>query len=263
MDRIRELHLLVDGREIAQNTRMRLRGRSTMTLRPDVWELTVIGITDQTIAAIENAELIEVEGNDLSLLCRGQVEEVYTHSENGKIETTVMISDGMDFWLSTVNLAMAGGNSVKDTIRYLVSRCTAPVPITAMQSKDATFSRGQAFHGRTAGYVATLAKSVKARAFFTRGNLAIMTMNIANDTVLLSEDDISGIVSRANGACIVKLAEMRGFPIGQLVQLPNDAEKYRLLCQSIDADSYQGVWQTELIMVEEKKIATGDDWGGG
>ena len=263
MGELRDLSLYADGVQIAEGSRMRLKGRMTMSLRPDLWELNVHQIPDDALAALYDAKKIAVRGQEGSLLAMGQVEEIYTHDEDGKYIATVLIADGTDFWTSTVSVSLAGKNSVLDAVRMLAVRCSCPVPVVHIYAKDMSLFRGQTFHGRTAGYISDLAKSLDARAYFTRGGLYLVTRGVASSEIVLSEDDIIGGVSEADGACFVRLAKMQGYDIGHIVRLPGRAAKYRLLCQTVEADNYQGAWRTELILINEDRIETGDDWGGG
>ena len=241
---------------------MKLRGRSTMSLRPDLWELEIFTPPSDILDRVQDAEIV-VEGEDGSTLGRGRAEEVYMHEEDGKDLVTVLFSDGMDFWLSTSAFSLSKRNTVGDCFRGLASKGSCPTPIASMEIRDVSFLRGQTFYGRTAGFVSVLAKSVGARAYYTRGALNIAGKGIASDIIRLAEGDLLNGVSDANGAYIVQLSRMIGYPVGQLVALPNSAPVYRLLCQSVDADNYQGSWKTELILVDEAQILSLNDWSGG
>lgn len=264
MEELRSMAIFADGVQVAQEHRMHLRGRSTMSLRPDLWELQIHNASSRALAAIYDAEELLVEGEEMSAVCRGRIEEIYPHTEDGKDITTVIISDGAAFWDATVSLSLAKNNSVHDAIRAVASRCTRPVPVHKIQAKNVVLPRGQVFHGRAADCIASLAKSVSARAFFVRGSLHVMGKCSSSETISLHREDLLSNVMEANGAYIARLASLKGYSIGQTVYFPDySAAKYRLLCQSVDADNYEGVWKTELIMVDESKILTGDDWGGG
>ena len=263
MDELRSLSVLADGSPIAENRRIRLRGRTVMGLRPDAWEVDVYFLSEEDAATLHEAKDVSVLGEDDSLLASGRVEETFTHLEDGKLITTIMVTKGMDFWRSTVSISVAKGNTVQDTIQTLCRNGSCPVSVAAMQAKNATFFRGQTFHGRTADYVATLAKSIDARAYYVRGGLYIMSRNAATDSITLEEEDTAMGVARLDGAAVARLTKMRGYTIGAWIMLPGEATRYRLLCQSVDADNYKGSWRTELILVNEDRIETPDDWGGG
>lgn len=264
MEELREMSLFADGVRIAEDSRMRIRGRATMSLRPDLWELNIFSPPSDALAAIHDAKQLMVEGEEMSTIACGQIEEIYTHQEGDKNITTVILSDGMDFWSSTVSVALAKGNTVYETIRTLVAKCTAPAPIVSLQASDAYFFRGQTFHGKTVNYISDLAKSIQARAFFVRGGLHFAVKGAGTEKIVLRESDLMNDISEANGAYVVQLAGMKGYPIGQIVEFRElTASRFRLLCQSIEADNYEGPWKSELIMVDESKVKSGDDWGGG
>ena len=82
--------------------------------------------------------------------------------------------------------------------------------------------------------------------------------------ITLTEDDLVNGLSEANGAYIARLSALHGHSIGQLVEFPTlTASRFRLLCQSVDADNYSGPWITELVMLDESQVALDEDWGGG
>ena len=234
-----------------------------MSLRPDTWEIDIYFLTEEDDAILDAAATLTVVGEDDSVLASGKIEEVYTHIDGGKEITSVMIVDGMAFWSSTVSFSLAKGNSIQDAIKAVARNCSAPADIATIQAVDKKLLRGQAFHGKTVGYISTLAKSINARAYFVRNGLYVVGKNVATDTIELDVDDLSLGVARSEGAVIIRLRMMRGYPVGILVTMPGESSKYRLLCQSVHADNRRGAWRTELILVNEDEILTEDDWGGG
>lgn len=263
MDNVRQLKLLVNGNHIAKENRIRFRGKTAMTLRPDMWQVDIFNLKATGRGALQTADRMTVCGTDDSMLADGKIQEIYSHTDDGQRITTIILADGMDFWSSTVSFGLGGKNTAHETIRTLVARCSSPVAIVDIQADNVRFQRGQAFHGRTVNYLDALAKSLQARAYYTRNALHIAAKDIANTVIDLTKDGLILSRSESDGLCIARISEMRGYSVGQLVQLPETAVKYRLLSQSFFADTQDGLWQTELVMVNENKILYGEEWGGG
>ena len=236
-----------------------------MALMPDLFELDVYNFPNRDLNTLRNAKVIAVCGDGMSSLCEGKLEEIYTHIDSGKSITTILISDGMDFWKSSISLSIAGGNSVESTIRKIVASCTNPAKIVSYIAQDMRLIRGQVFHGRAADYVSTLAKSVGARAFMVRNGISIVRRGAYSMSVNLSEDDMPDGVSEANGAFIVRLRDIVAYPVGQMAIIENRRAQYRIICQSFECDTQQGAWTTSLILVDEEHMleTDGNEWGGG
>ena len=262
MEELREMSVYVDGKKIAKELHIKLKGRATMCLRPDYWILDIYSLSGYEDFLIRNAKEIWVCGHGGSELCRGNVEDLYVYYEGIKHITRVTICDGGNFWESSVSLSMASGTRMGQAIRTMIARCSYPVKIASYQADEAIFFRGQVFHGRTVSYLADMAKSVSARVFLTRGAIAVFGKGKTASVVKLKSDGGLVETSNTNKAVIARLSVIQGFAIGQLVELPDDSKRYRLICQSIDVDNKEGAWKTELLMVDEEQMSD-DDWGGG
>lgn len=262
MEELRELSVHVDGVQIAKGLRMTLKGRSTMCLRPDYWILNIYNLSGFAEHQVRNAKEIIVCGLGKSELCRGSVEDIYRHSEGVKDITTIAICDGGKFWDSSISISLASGNKISQTVRTIISRCSSPIKMVSYQANDGLLSRGQVFHGKTVKYVSDLAKSVFARAFLTRGAIGIFGKGKAASVIRIKPESGLLEISRTNNAVIARMGVVQGFAVGQLVEIPEDAKRYRLICQSIDADNHDGVWQTELLMADESQM-TDEEWSGG
>lgn len=259
---IRQLSAFVDEVQIAIDQRIRLKGRGTISLKPDLWLVDIFELGRDDYDRLQDGKEIKIVGEDDSVLCEGKIDEVYVHTDDGKEITTITVADGIDFWESFINLSFGGGNDVDKTIRYIVSRCSAPVKISNIIAKKQVIVRGQVFQGRTVNYVRDLAKSVNARAFLTRNSLSILDHRVQSATIDMTSGDEIASMAYSNGVVVARLTLMKGYQIGQLVLLPDTISKYRLICQSVDADNFKGNWQTELIMLDDDMI-TDSDWSGG
>ena len=236
-----------------------------MSLMPDLFMLDVYNFPNTDMNRLRNAKTVAVCGEGMSSLCEGKVEEIYTHIDSGKNMTTVIISDGMDFWKSVISISIAKGNSVESTIRKIVADCSRPVSIVAYLADDIKMIRGQAFHGRTADYIGALAKSVGARAFIVRNGMSVVKRGAHSMSIHLTEDDMPNGASETNGAFIVRLRHVVAYPVGQMAIIENRRASYRIISQTFEADTQQGAWTTSLILVDEEHMSEmdGNEWGGG
>lgn len=261
----RILRSYADGERIADGMRMSFRGRQNMSIRPDFFELNIYNLSGADFAILNKAKEITVKGPNGSSLCTGKIEEIYRHVDSGKEITTVFISDGLDFWGAMISLSVAKGNRTEGVIRRIVNGCTSPIGIASYLAREAVSLRGQAFYGRAADYVATLAQSVGARAFVVRNTLNIVEKGRYSMSVSINEADMPDGISEANGAYIVRLREPVAYPVGQMAKIGNRAAEYRIISQTFEADTQQGAWTTSLILIDEEKMSErdGNEWGGG
>lgn len=259
---LRQLGVYVDGERIAEDLRIRLKGRATISLKPDLWVVDIFELSREHYDMLQDGKEIQVTGEDDSVLCQGTIDEVYVHTEDGKEITSVSVADGINFWESFVNLSLGPGNDIDKTIRYIVSRCSSPVKITNIISKNQVLVRGQVFQGRTVQYVQDLAKSINARAFLNRNSLSILNRRVQSTVIDMQTGDEIASMAYSNGMVVARLTVMKGYQIGQMVLLPDTISKFRLICQSVEADNLKGSWQTDLILLDDDMI-TDSDWSGG
>ena len=259
---LRRLSVFIDGVQIADGLRIRLKGRATISLKPDLWVADIFELTQEDYDRLQDGNEIQITGEDDSVLCQGKIDEVYVHTEEDKEITSVTVADGIDFWESVVSLSLGGGNDAEKTIRYIVSRSSSPVKISNIIAKNQTLVRGQVFQGRTVNYVRDLSKSINARAFITRNSLSVLDHRVPSTVIDMTSGDEIASAAYSNGVIVVRLTVMKGYQIGQIVLLPDTISKYRLICQSVDADNLKGSWQTELILLDDDMI-TDSDWSGG
>lgn len=262
LDELRKLYVYADGTRIAEDCRVRVRGRSTMSLIPDIWEIDLFNITPESMAYLKTSERITARGEDDSALVYGEIDEVYTHAEEANDVTTVVVTDGASFWESVISLSIASGNEIESTIRAIVSRCSSPIQIVSFRARSTKLLRGQTFMGRAAEYVRILSRSIGARAYIVKNALGIVQKGASTTVVDITDDDLPEGVSEANGAFVLRMEKMIGYPVGQLMTINGSTTKYRIVVQSVDLDNFGGSWRNELIVVDEGKILDGE-WGGG
>ncbi len=251
----RPLILKADGNRIAADLRIRIRGRSNMTLLPDLFVIDVYNLTDEDSATISESKTISALDETDALLCYGEIEDVYTHPEETNTITTLVIADGSSFSQMRISKTVGSGSRVRDAFFHILGNAVNG----SYLSSDLRLPRGQVFSGRLLDCVSVLAKTVNARAFLTHGAVFVVEKGRSESVLELTEDDIIDDPSSAEGTIIVK-AKVRGYSVGTILKFRSHA--YRLASQSFDADNQKGLWRTELTLVDEDSLSAYGMEGG-
>ena len=254
---LRPLTVYADDEIIGKNCRKRLKGKTTMSLLPDFYLLDINGLPDTEMAALRYASRVKVVGEDDSIVCTGIVEDIYVHYSDTNEITTVSISDGTSLWDQACNVSIAKGAGVQTTMQTILGS----IPIASFMANDTRFLRGQALVGKTAEIISALARSIGARAFFTQSQVHVVSNGKTSSILQLTEEEVISETALATGIYAVK-TKVKGYPVGLLTTLANDERQLRLVSQSIDADSWEGVWTSELLMVDEATFGTDGMEGG-
>ena len=253
----RPMSVYVDDELIGENCRKRLQGKATINLLPDFHLLDINGLNEKDTAKLKNATMIKVVGEDDSVLCSGEIEDLYVHySETNEI-STVCISDGKQFWDKAANMTLAKGLSVRTTIMSVLG----DIPLGSFLADDKRFTRGQTMVGRVPYIVSTLAKSLGARAYYTQSQVHVVSIGKASSVLDLNEKEIISETAIATGVYAVK-TKVKGYPVGLMTRLGEDKRQFRLASQSINADNWDGVWDSELLLIDESFMSA-DGLGGG
>lgn len=247
MDEFRPLKLRVGNTDIATNQRIRVKGSHNMTLLPDFFMIDVFNMTDVDLAIVKDGGQITIIGKDDFMLCRGEVDDMYTHMEGVNLITTISILDGKKFYETNIRESIGAGASVRTTFNSIMRNAS----IGSFCATDKRIFRGQTFSGRLADSISMLARSVGARAFITMGAVHIVAKGMASEIVNINDFDIIEDADFAKGTRIIK-TEVKGYPVGALVNVEN--RQYRLVSQKIDADNYRGQWDSHLVLVDEKEV---------
>ena len=252
----RPLRVFVGNEEIAKDNRIVTKGRSSMTLLPDFYTVDMYNITDTDTAKLARAKTMYIYvGEELTLICTGTIEGIYSHEEGGNEVTSVSLSDGIEMWTAKTNIAIGRGSSVKDAMK----RITAGFKLAPYFSGNARFPRGQAFSGGIIDPINILSKSVNARAFITNGTLYVIDKGQIINHFVLREDDLVIEPRYVGNVCIVKTL-VSGYTSGAVVDFNNI--QYRIIARAISVDNMEGDWDTEMVLFNESKI-TKEEMGGG
>lgn len=249
----RPLTVFVDGKQIADGNRIRVQGRSNMTLLPDFFTIDLYNISDNDEYNLKNGKMIWACGEDNGMLCYGEIDDIYTHIEEGNEIISVGVSDGQTFWDTNVEKTIKAGVRLKETIVAVLKGAV----IGSYLAENPRLVRGQVFHGKLPYIVKNIASGVNARAFYSHGAVHVVTKGKALDTVKISDDEIISNPRIAKGIRMYSV-DVRGYPVGAMVKV--ESGTYRLVSQSIDADNFIGKWETVIILVDESMVENVGGW---
>lgn len=255
LNELRPLRAYCGDKEVFEDCRIRVRGRSNMTLLPDYFLIEVYNADATDISIIQLNRKMKFQTKNMALLCSGEVEDVYIKWEGTNKIYAISISDGQTFWEKKVIKSVGPGVSFSRTIREILSGAT----MGSYLARDERFVRPQTFCGRLADYIADIARGVGARAFVSNNVLHVVEKGRAEVIVSIREEDVIMDPSYASGVCIVK-TPVRSWPVGVLVDFRGN--RYRLVSQEVNADNSQGTWETEITLVDERYIDS-DGMDGG
>ena len=183
MNQDRSLTVLADGVSAADGCHMRLRGKTTLSLYPDLFLLNIWYLSDDGFYALGNAADLQVyHGSEL--IAFGEIAEVNRREVAEGELTTVSFGPGLSFWESFVSLSVPAGRSASETVRRILAACFptgrsaastgTALPLLNWPGTDPVFIRGQAFHGRAADAVAVVLSAIGARAVLVPAGLQII-----------------------------------------------------------------------------------------
>lgn len=264
-DELRELSIMADNTLLAANSRIHLTGKSTMTCLPDLWQVEIYNLQPEDLAAIRRAEKIAVIGKRNSVLCEGKPMDIMRTALAGREITTILIVDGDAFWRASVAVSVRSGADAEQTVRLLLSKCTSPIPLSAFPSVRMRLHRGQVFYGRVANAIADFAKAFSCRAFTFRNCLHVIKLGEGTaETTLTSDDFLSD--PTVMDECATVSTDVIGLMVGRRVTVEDDqiGGVWRLVAQTIDADSFSGSWKCDLTLVNESKLLSQSEsrWEG-
>lgn len=224
-----------------------------MTLLPDFFTIDCYNISETDKTYILNAKYAHVNAFDSSMICYGKVEDVYEYVSGANNVTSIAISDGQEFWNARVNKTIGAGVHFKETLGSIIQGAK----MGTYTADNPRFLRGQALTGSLPQNVQNMASAVGARAFIRHEALHIVGKGKYNNIYEITEEDVVADPGFAGGICVVSV-KVKGYAVGAMVEFRNGL--YRLVAQSIDADSYKGTWKTELVLVNENDVPNMGGW---
>ena len=242
--KIRELYAFCSDTQVFNECRIRVRGKANMTLLPDYFLVEVYNPSGIDISTVKNKNSLTIKTEYGVVLCSGEVEDVYTYRSGSNDVYAISISDGQTFWEKKISKSVGPGATFSTTIRQILQGAT----MGSYLAKDGRFVRPQTFDGRLADFVSDIAAGVHARAFISRNVLHIVEKGKAEIVVTIEEADTITVPNTATGVCVLR-TDVKGWPVGVIVEYRS--KKYRLASQEINADCFEGTWETTLTLVDE------------
>ena len=218
-----------------------------MALIPDFFMIDIYNLSSTDLSTIRDAATVSAYAENGSMLCYGEIDDVYTRLDGQNTVTTVAIADGKTFWASRVSQTIGGGSGYRDALATIMKGAL----VGPWLAREGRLPRGQTFTGRLADNVSMLAKTASARAFLTRNVVYVVEKGRASDIITIEESDITGETSYADGVVMLR-TKVKGYPIGVIARRGN--KSYRLVSQKISADNFKGDWRSDVLLVDEDQV---------
>ena len=240
--------MFADGKQIGQGCRIRLTGSETLSLQPGFFLLSIWKLSAFSIGWLNEAKQIEVRSGS-SVLGSGDICDVHTFIRQGKQVTEVGFSPGMGLWESRVSLSLEAGKTVSESILALLEASGTGIGLAGFTGKEKTFSRAQAFYGRTVPALERLAGAAEASAWLSPAGVIVSGKADRTATVLLTEAELVSAPTRAKDRVILR-TRMIGWPGGAYARyLWQGLEgEGRILFRMVEADNSEGNWKSELVI---------------
>lgn len=243
----RPLVLMAGGVTLSADQRMWVRGSGNMSLLPDFYMIDIYNLSDDDLSAVREAKTITAYGADNSMICYGEIDDIFTRLEGVNTVTSIAITDGKSFWSAKVNQTVGGGAGFRDALNVIMTGAA----VGPWMASETRLPRGQTFSGRLADSVSMLAKSANARAFLTKNVVYVVERGRASDIITIEDSDITGETSYADGVVMLR-TKVKGYPIGVIAS--RNGKKYRLVSQKISADNFKGDWRSDVLLVDEDQV---------
>ncbi len=246
---IRSLSVRIRNREIGRGCPIHLEGTETLSLRPGYFLLRVEGLPDTTLSLLTEGAPAEVF-SDSSLLLSGEIRAACTALRQGRKVTEISVTTGQALWSAFVSLSLAPGLSLRETANQLLSAAGLP-PLISFSGRNSTFSRPQAFFGRAADALLSLAETAEAEVFRTPAGLVMAGLSSGFPSLILEEKDLLSAPVHVNGETVLRTS-MTGWPSGSRIFWRwQDSEGHgRILSRFLSANNVSGSWKQELLVAD-------------
>ena len=248
-DLSRTLEILAGGEPVAGFGRARLTGRDRLGLYPMPFTLRLWNLSGSACRQVFAAGEISVRRGS-SVLAAGTVADVLCRTVPEGTVTEIVFSAGLRLWETPVSLSAEAGVSVSETVRRLLEASGTGVSLLSFPGEDPVRARGQAFSGRTAECVETALSAASARCCLAPAGLCVIPAAGLPLTLELSEADLTDAPARTGGRHALLRTGVTGWPLGKTVSASWKGETVRGLVteRSVDADTAEGNWQSELLL---------------
>ena len=248
-DLSRELVVLADGVPLTGFARARLNGRDALGLYPMPFTLRVWNLAEEEYPALAAAKVLSVRHGD-SVLAAGRVSDACRRTVPEGTVTEVVFSAGLPLWETPVSLSVEAGVSVSETVRRILAASGTGIRLLSFPGTDPVRKRGQAFCGRAAECVEEALSAAGARGYLTEAGLCAVPAEGLPVSMALSADDLlDKPVAVGKGQLLLRTG-VTGWPLGKQasVKWTGGSAEGLVTERSVDADTAEGNWQSELLL---------------
>ena len=260
----RDFHVFLDGEPFTQGTGFRLTGRVDLNLYPDLFVLQCRNLPKEAIFQLQNARQISVLSNGSRLASRqisslsngsclasGQISDVYTQTVPEGTVTVAAFSLGLDLWNADVCVSCPAGTSISEDVRAILEASGTGIQLLSFPGENPLPLRGRAYAGKAAEAVASALSQASARGFLTPAGLQVIPKDPLSASLHLTEADLTDRpVFADSGRKMILSTNVVGFQPGDEMTLSFEGTTTKGLITSrlVDADSYAGLWRTQLLV---------------
>ena len=247
---VRSLSVRIRDTEIGRGCPIFLEGTETLSLRPGYFLLRVESLPDTSLSLLTENSPAEVF-SDSSLLLSGEIRAACTAIRQSRKVTEISVTTGQALWSAFVSLSLASGLSVKETANQILSASGLP-PLISFSGRNLAFSRPQAFFGRAADALLSLAETAEAEVFRTPAGLVMAGLASGSPSLFLDEKDLPSAPTHVNGETVLRTS-MTGWPSGSRISWRwKDSEgQGRILSRFLSANNVSGSWKQELLIANQ------------
>ena len=251
----RSLSVTLDGELLSFSGRMRLRGKDELSLFPALFTLDLWNLPEEMVLRLSRCRNIAVSHMDACLVS-GRVWDVFRHTDQDGVLTTVAISLGLELWESVVSLIVPVGTTLSETVRQILAASGTGICLLADPDDNPVSARPQSFFGRASECIATVLSAISAREMLTPSGLMIVLPDGLTEAVYISEADLTDVAAFTGGSqhgspkLMILQAAVSGWRPGQTVEVEYKEIRARGIVteRSVDADTGYGAWKCELLV---------------
>ncbi|MBQ6382039.1 MAG: hypothetical protein IJJ42_00375 [Clostridia bacterium] len=170
---------------------LRLTGRHTQSLYPDLFLLRFWNPSDAAAWQLRNAHFLEVSHGE-TLLASGEIAEITQETAAEGELLTVSFAPGLSFRSAGVSLSVPAGVNAADTVRMLLAAAGSPARLLNDPGPNPVFARPQAFHGRLSEAVEAVLSACGAVPYLVPAGIAVCPASAVPAGLYIDMDTVSG-----------------------------------------------------------------------
>lgn len=190
---IREANLKAGGKEFTlDDFDMKFRVPFSTKSEPDISEITLYNLTQNTISGIEAKAYIILNAGyrgDVGNILSGKLESISSEWQGVDKVTTLTVSDGGFEWRNTyVQKAYQAGSTAKYIMQDLAGMLGLEVA-EIEPKKDITYQLGKSISGKVEEALKRLVKDTESKMYISKGRVYIRDRNKGTVTGFLLDSD--------------------------------------------------------------------------